>query len=160
MDRPRRAKAPGIFEVGVGPVCQTGLWSLYISNIADVGQRSNKGTESSPCRVAVWMGRAFNPQEHCRFHTWGVAPVWYGPDLRPSEDDANSKSPSQRATNSAEGASHNSLGQRPRNCRNEKRTRAVGPFHHSRCMNSRSGLTDRTYRTYSASILQARQAGA
>jgi hypothetical protein len=27
-------------------------------------------------------------------------------------------------------------------------------------MNSRSGLTDRTYRTYSASILQARQAGA
>ena len=101
-----------------------------------MGHHSDKGTEISPYRLAVWMGRAFSPQERRPFHTWGVAPGWYGSGLRPSGNGANGESPSQNAKKSAEGADHISLGQRPRNCRNEKRTRAVGPFHHLKCINS------------------------
>ena len=62
-------------RVGKETRCEArGLESIH-SSIADMGQRSDKGAEFSPCRLAVWMGRAFSPQEHRRFHTWGAAPA-------------------------------------------------------------------------------------
>jgi hypothetical protein len=79
------------------------------SSIVDMGQRSNKGTEFSPYRLAVWMGRAFSlSQEPRRFHTWGAAPVWYGSGLRPSGNVANSWPPFQRANQSAHGRNRQS----------------------------------------------------
>ena len=121
-----------------------------------MGQHVHNGARPPQDCLGVCMNRAFGPPSRYCLHSWGVAPDTMDRALSPVEM-VNGQFPSQRVdqrpicpivrsnlevrTKSTEGADHNSLGQRPRKCRNERGTRAESPLYRLICINSsaRSG---------------------
>jgi hypothetical protein len=75
--------------------------------------------------------------------TWSNTAGWYGSGLRPSGNCPNHQFLSLRTNESAEGANHISLGQRPRNRLAAKGTRAEGPLYRLKRLSCSAGSETR-----------------